>query len=85
MNWQELCADPALQNLPYKMANYYESSKCKACSCAGEMNHKKELYFEKGAEEFWLCDLQGTMSFYNKKGELSNSELAPLFPATLDF
>ncbi len=49
------------------------------------MNHKKELYFEKGAEEFWLCDLQGAMSFYNKKSELSNSELAALFPATLDF
>jgi Uma2 family endonuclease len=50
-----------------------------------EMNHKKELYFEQGAKEFWLCDTQGTMTFYNTKGELSNSELAVQFPARFDF
>jgi Uma2 family endonuclease len=157
MNWQQLCADPALQNLPYKMElnqqgqiimspasvrhvlfqakiiallnhifpdliavpefpvetsdgvkvvdvglltaeqaavlknNVTASFAPLLCvevlspsNTLAEMNHKKELYFDKGAEEFWLCDAQGTMTFYNKKGELSNSELADQFPAALD-
>ena len=49
-----------------------------------EMKHKKELYFKHGAEEFWLCDAQRTMTFYNKNGELCSSELAVQFPASLD-
>ena len=30
-----------------------------------EMEHKKTLYFTQGAEEFWLCDANGVMSFYD--------------------
>ena len=157
MNWQQLCADPALQNLPYKMelnqqgqiimspasvryillqariiallnqlcpdliavpefpvetsngvkvidvglltaeqAALLKNNVTSAFApllCVevlspsktlAEMNHKKKLYFNKGAEEFWLCDAQGTMTFYNKNGELSSSELAVQFPANLD-
>lgn len=46
-----------------------------------EMDEKRELYFESGAKEFWLCDKQGVMRFFHKDhGRLKSSELAPLFP-----
>ena len=48
-----------------------------------EMNHKKQLYFEKGAEEFWLCDQNGDISFYDKGGQLTASQLVLEFPSKL--
>lgn len=40
------------------------------------MHCKKELYFEKGAQEFWICDQSGQMSFYDRNGERNASQLA---------
>ena len=48
-----------------------------------EMDRKKALYFEKGAEEFWLCDQEGVMSFYDKNGQLEHSKLVSAFPMTI--
>ena len=31
----------------------------------GEIEGKRELYFERGAREVWVCDLDGKMAFYN--------------------
>jgi len=45
-----------------------------------EMDHKKSLYFEKGAEEFWLCDQVGKVSFYSRSGQIENSRLVANFP-----
>ncbi|MCP4108533.1 MAG: Uma2 family endonuclease [Desulfobacteraceae bacterium] len=45
-----------------------------------EMRDKKRLYFEKGAEEVWICDEQGNMSFYVKRRKLGRSSLVPEFP-----
>jgi Uma2 family endonuclease len=45
-----------------------------------EMLEKKDLYFAAGAEEVWVCDIQGNMKFYNHQGELSKSLLVPEFP-----
>ena len=45
-----------------------------------EMNEKKLLYFQQQAQEFWLCDQQGVMRFFNPQSELVHSELAPQFP-----
>jgi Uma2 family endonuclease len=46
-----------------------------------EMTEKQELYFEKGAKECWLCDQYGHLRFFSReKGEITHSELAPLFP-----
>jgi Uma2 family endonuclease len=45
-----------------------------------EMEEKKELYFGQGAQEFWLCDENGDMHFYNAQGRLPQSALAPDFP-----
>ena len=49
-----------------------------------EMMQKKELYFEMGAEEFWLCDESGLINFYNKKRQIESSQLAPNFPLQVE-
>jgi Uma2 family endonuclease len=45
-----------------------------------EMAVKKALYFEAKAEEVWLCDQKGRISFYNQQGKLDKSLLVPDFP-----
>ncbi len=153
MNWQEVCEDPCLQDLPYKIElnhwgkiemspakNYHafyqgriiralnkmidsgevlpecgvktednvkvpdvawvSDDRAKiikdedACSIAPElcievksksntmeeMMFKKDLYLKAGAEEFWLCDESGDMSFYNTEGQLDQSIRFPDFP-----
>ncbi len=54
-----------------------------ASNTSAEMDHKKKLYFEKGAEEFWLCPQDGLMSFYDTNGQLQHSKLAPAFPSNI--
>ena len=157
MNWQEVCTNPALQNLPYKMelnrqgqiimspasvlhvifqariiallnkqiGNWLvvpefpvETSDGVKVADVGlltmeqaitvknnitsafapiicievlspsntliEMSNKKALYFDKGAEEFWICDQMGNMTFYDKNGELSTSLIVKDFPYNID-
>jgi Uma2 family endonuclease len=48
-----------------------------------EMRTKRELYFEAGADECWICDLAGVMSFYlrgDSKAARTQSPLCPKFP-----
>jgi Uma2 family endonuclease len=45
-----------------------------------EMEAKRLLYFEAGAQEFWLCSQTGQMRFFDRGGELTQSALAPHFP-----
>ncbi|MCI5149762.1 MAG: Uma2 family endonuclease [Candidatus Electrothrix sp. MAN1_4] len=49
-----------------------------------EMQHKKELYFEQGAQEFWICDQTGCMSFYGRNGEIKTSRLVAEFSVDID-
>ena len=49
-----------------------------------EMQIKKELYFQQQAREFWLCDQQGKMRFFNPESELIHSELVPQFPDLIE-
>lgn len=49
-----------------------------------EMLEKKQLYFEQGAHEFWICDENGKMRFFNPKMELLHSELVPEFPSEVE-
>ncbi|MCK5872357.1 MAG: Uma2 family endonuclease [Methylococcales bacterium] len=49
-----------------------------------EMDTKKNLYFQQQAQEFWICDQQGNMRFFNPKSELLYSELVPKFPNKID-
>ncbi|MBI5386162.1 MAG: Uma2 family endonuclease [Verrucomicrobia bacterium] len=45
-----------------------------------ELMERKRLYFEKGAQEFWLCDQNGGMTFFDHAGEIPQSKLCPDFP-----
>jgi Uma2 family endonuclease len=49
-----------------------------------EMLEKRQLYFEAGAKEVWLCNENGEMSFFNTEQQLDRSILVPEFPEKLD-
>jgi Uma2 family endonuclease len=49
-----------------------------------EMLEKRQLYFEAGAKEVWMCNENGMMSFYNAGQQLICSVLVPEFPEKLE-
>lgn len=49
-----------------------------------EMEAKRTLYFEAGADEVWLCDAEGTLSFYDEDGARDTSRQVPSFPAQIE-
>lgn len=49
-----------------------------------EMMEKKRLYFQQQAKEFWLCDQQGHLRFFDPDNELAHSQLLPDFPVRID-
>ena len=48
-----------------------------------EMMNKRQLYIGAGAKEYWLCDKQGNMRFFDGVKELDASVLCPDFPRLL--
>ncbi|MEY4201072.1 MAG: hypothetical protein RLZZ265_2812 [Verrucomicrobiota bacterium] len=51
-----------------------------------EITGKKQLYFEAGAEEVWLCDVKGRMTFFSKANRtqaVERSILCPAFPVVV--
>lgn len=48
-----------------------------------ELLRKKELHFARGAEEFWLCDENGGLRFFNNHAELPASARVPEFRASV--
>lgn len=48
-----------------------------------EMEEKKELYFARGAKEFWICDKEGNIKFYKNTGPLEHSNIIEGFPGKL--
>lgn len=50
-----------------------------------EIDEKRRLYFEAGAKEVWICDLNGHLFFFGKDSDepLSESEFFPTFPHQL--
>lgn len=49
-----------------------------------EMEEKRALYFEAGAEEAWVCDAEGNMAFFDQAGELPASQRVPGFPLKIE-
>ena len=52
-----------------------------------ELNQKKRLYFESGAEEVWFRERDGQMAFFCKSAPnaaVKRSALCPNFPARVD-
>ncbi len=46
-----------------------------------EMEEKVTLYLAKGAQEVWICGIDGDVAFYSHEGRLDRSRLAPNFPS----
>ena len=49
-----------------------------------EIEEKKRLYFEAGADEVWIASPGGEIAFFGKGGDLEASILCPSFPAKID-
>ncbi len=49
-----------------------------------EMEEKKSLYFDAGADEVWFCEENGTMRFHSLSGPIQTSQLCPDFPPSID-
>lgn len=49
-----------------------------------ELTERKALFFEKGAQEFWLCNVSGQMTFSDPGGEIPQSKLCPGFPMAIN-
>ncbi|MEE4379077.1 MAG: Uma2 family endonuclease [Candidatus Competibacteraceae bacterium] len=49
-----------------------------------ELEEKKQLYFERGAQEVWFCPRSGKIQFYDCTGKISQSTLFPEFPIVID-
>ena len=49
-----------------------------------EIDQKRALYFESGAQEVWICGLKGEMDFYDPTGRVERSALCPEFPNQID-
>lgn len=47
------------------------------------IKEKRALYLEGGAQEVWVCGLDGRMSFFSAAGELECSALCPKFPTQI--
>ena len=50
-----------------------------------EINEKKALYFEAGAKEFWTCNENGVLNFFNSEGQLNASVLVTSFPFKIEW
>lgn len=50
-----------------------------------EINEKRHLYFEAGAQEVWICDRDGGITFYTAPETVAaRSLLCPEFPTRID-
>jgi len=49
-----------------------------------EMDEKRALYFDAGASEVWICNLDGSLSFFvDPDHQVSTSTLCPAFPQAI--
>ena len=53
-------------------------------SSLAEMQEKRALYFDAGAQEVWLCGDTGQLRFYAPEGELERSRLVASFPRRIE-
>jgi Uma2 family endonuclease len=49
-----------------------------------EIAMKRRLCLQKGAAEFWYCDQNGAITFFNNNGPLGKSQLCPTFPQMIE-
>lgn len=49
-----------------------------------EIDEKRELYLDAGAEEVWICDEERQITFYDAEGEREVSQRVPSFPSRIE-
>jgi len=49
-----------------------------------EIEEKKRLYFESGADEVWIASSEGEIAFFSEEGEMVRSGICPGFPVKLE-
>jgi len=49
-----------------------------------EIEEKRRLYFEAGADEVWIASPAGEIAFFNPEGEIETSVLCPAFPTRIE-
>ena len=49
-----------------------------------EIDEKRALYLEAGAEEVWICDEEGRLIVYDDEGERDASRRVPSFPKQIE-
>jgi Uma2 family endonuclease len=53
------------------------------CAEVMSRSNKKDLYLKAGAREYWLCDLDGKLEFFDATGTLKKSRMCPKFPGAI--
>ena len=48
-----------------------------------EIRNKREAVFALGALEFWVCDKNGRLEFFDIRGSVTKSRLCPEFPLSV--
>jgi Uma2 family endonuclease len=49
-----------------------------------EIDEKRQLYLDAGAEEVWICAKDGSLTFYDFGGAIESSHRAPSFPRRIE-
>lgn len=49
-----------------------------------EIDEKRQLYLDAGAEEVWILDEDGRITFYDADGEIERSHRVPSFPSQVE-
>ena len=57
---------------------------CSPSNSESELAEKKQLYFEAGADEVWICTEDGSLTFFTKADSqaVPTSKLCPTFPVS---
>jgi Uma2 family endonuclease len=48
-----------------------------------ELHQKRDAYLRAGAKEVWICDSNNRMTFFDPRGEISESKICPDFPLVI--
>lgn len=49
-----------------------------------EIDEKRQLYLDAGAEEVWFCVEEGSIAFYDVDGQIDASHRGPSFPGQVE-
>jgi Uma2 family endonuclease len=77
---QLLLEDP---NLPLQPAPPICVEIVSPSNTIAQMEEKRALYFATGAKEVWICERDGSLHFFDSRGEIGHSHLIPEFPKVI--